>query len=181
MSTPIERMKKILALARRGVGGEKVTAEAMLAKLLAKYSMTIADLESEAQPVERREFKYSTEFERRLLSQIVASVLGTRSIAAWRRRGKKVVQFELTALQYAEVDVRYNAYRAPLRKELDKAATRVYAAFVQANDLGVGTDDDDDVQAPDMDWDELEAILALTRTIRPTPIRRQIAQEGAAA
>jgi len=181
MSTPIDRMKKILALARRGVGGEKETAQAMLEKLLAKYGMTVTDLESESQPATLREFKYSTEFERRLLSQIVACVLGTRSFAAWRLRGKKILKFELTALQYAEVDVRYNAYRSPLRKELDKATSRVYSAFVQANDLGVSTDENDDTPPPDMDWDELEAIMALTRTMRPTPIHRQIVQEGAAA
>lgn len=174
VATPVERMKKILALARRGIGGEKTTAEAMLQKLLAKYSMTVADLENEAQPIEKREFKYATEYDRRLLSQIVASVLETRSLTSWRRRGKKIILYELTALQYAEVDVRYNAYRGALRKELDKASGRVYAAFVQANDLGVGRDDDDDSLPPDIDLAELEAIVALMRTMEPTPIYRQL-------
>jgi len=180
MSTPIERMKKILALARRGVGGEKVTAEAMLAKLLAKYSMTIADLESEAQPARRREFTYSTAFDRRLLSQIVASVLCTRSLSSWRRPGEKAVFFELTALQFAEVDVRYTAYRKALAKELKKSTERVYMAFIQTNDLGVAPSDG----YPDdsgMDLDELAAIMGLMGAMRPTPIHRQIAQEGATA
>lgn len=179
MSTPIERMKKILALARRGVGGEKATAEAMLEKLLAKYDMSIADLDGDAGLAQRREFKYSTEFDRKLLSQIVASVLGTRSLTSWRRRGKKQVGFDLTTLQFAEVDVRYSAYRGALRKELEKATGRVYAAFVQANNLGVSAGDDDE-PADDMDLDELHAILGLMQAMRPTPIHRQIAQGVAA-
>jgi hypothetical protein len=167
-------MKKILALARRGVGGEKATAEAMLQKLLAKYSMTVADLESEAQPVTRREFKYATEYERRLLAQIVAFVLGTRTPDLWRRRGKKILFAELTALQFAEVDVRYTSYRAALRKELDKATERVFSAFIHSNDLGVASNDDD-AGASDVDMAELAAIMALMQTMRPIPIHRQIA------
>jgi hypothetical protein len=80
--------------------------------------------------------------------------------------------FDLTALQYAEVDVRYTAMRVTLRKELDKAASRVYSAFIHTNNLGVNTGDD---EGPGMDMDELAAIMALMQTMRPTPIHRQIA------
>lgn len=169
-------MKKILALARRGVGGEKSTAEAMLARLLAKYGMTVEDLDDEAQPRVQREFKYATEFERRLLVQIVAYVLGTRSVEIWRRRGKKALVFELTALQFAEVDVRYTAYRGALRKEMDKTTERVFSAFIHSNSLGVSSGDDD-TDSPDMDMGELAAIMGLMQAMRPTPIHRQL--EGA--
>lgn len=178
-TTPIERMKKILALARRGVGGEKTTAEAMLNKLLDKYGMTITDLEGGDQVAVRREFKYTTEYDRRLVRQIAAFVLGTRSFTSWKRAGKKIMLFELTSLQYAEVDIRYTAYRGQLRKELAKASDRVYSAFIHTNDLGVDRSDDDE-QPTDMDLAELEAILGLMSTMRPIPIHRQIEQERAA-
>lgn len=174
MSTPIERMKKILALARRGVGGEKVTAEAMLAKLLDKYGMTVEDLEGEQHAIERHWFTYRTEIERKLLVQIVANVLNSSAITRWKRRGKRMIGFDLTAFQHAEVDVRYEAYRKPLQKELEKATSRIYSAFVQANDLGVDRSDDDDHPRPEVDMDELMAIMALMRTMKPTPVHRQL-------
>jgi hypothetical protein len=146
----------------------------MLSKLLAKYSMTIEDLENEAQPVTRREFKYTTEYERRLLAQVIARVLGTMKPDIWRRRGKKALLIDLTALQFAEVDVRYTAYRDALRKELRKATERVLAAFIHSNDLGVASNDNGGPEAP-YDMDELAAIMALMQTMRPTPIHRQIA------
>lgn len=180
MSSPIERMKKILALARRGVGGEKETAQAMLAKLLAKYEMSIEDLETDTQPAALREFKFATEHERRLLHQVIARVLGTRSPEVWRRRGKKILIADLTPLQFAEVDVRYTAYRTALRKELSKATERVLLAFIHSNDLGVASSDDDESVEP-RDLDELAAIMALMQTIRPTPIHRQISRSGGAA
>jgi hypothetical protein len=174
-------MKKILALARRGVGGEKATAEAMLAKLLARYGMTVADLDGDEQKAERHFFTYRTDTERRLLIQIVANITGANSIHHWKRKGKRVIGFELTTLQYAEVDVRYEAYRGPLQAELNKTTNRVYAAFVQANDLGVSrTNEDDDSDRPPTDLDELMAVMALMQTMRPVPIHRQIEREAAA-
>lgn len=173
MNTPIERMKKILALARRGEGGEKTTAEAMLQRLLDKYGMTIADLDDSEQPVERREFKYTTEIERRLLTQIVASVLQTRNVFAWKHRNKKIRSYELTALQYAEVDVCYTACRVALKKELAKATERLYMAFVQTNDLGV-SDPNQEPTGSGLDLDELAAIMALMATMKPTPVHRQL-------
>lgn len=178
MSAPVERMKKILALARRGVGGEKTTAEAMLARLMTKYGMTLADLENEAQPVARREFKYASEFDRKLLVQIVASVMGTAHFDVWRRRGRKALLFDLTALQFAEVDVRLAAYRPVLRRELVKATQRVFSAFVHANNL-VNYDSGSADDAP-VDMDEIEAIVALMRTMKPTPIHQQIEHEATA-
>lgn len=172
-NTPIERMKKILALARRGVDGEKVTAEAMLAKLLAKYKMTIEDLEGEVHPTARYKFTFKTKMEARLLVQIVASVLNTNSVNYWKHGQKKLRSFELTALQHAEVDVRYTAYRVALQKELDKAADRLYQAFIQANHLGVRSERDDG-EPPNIDMDELQAIMALMATMKPTPIHRQL-------
>jgi hypothetical protein len=168
-------MQKILALARRGVGGEKETAEAMLAKLLAKYGLTVADLENESQPVEKRWFSYQTEADKKLLIQIVASVTEQSAVRYSTYRGQRKIGFTLTALQFADVDVRYTAFRAALRKELEKATARVYAAFVYANDLGVARDDDDDGQRLGMDMEELAAIMALMRTMKPTPVHRQLA------
>lgn len=183
MSTPVERMKKILALARRGVGGEQATAQAMLAKLLTKYGMTVDDLEGEAHPAERRFFTYRSDIERKLLIQIVANIIGAAGVHHWKRKGKRMIGFQLTALQFAEVDVRYEAYRKPLLKELEKTTNRVYAAFVHANDLGVssGENDDDDRPAPNMgELAELQAIMALMQTMRPTPIHRQLERQAAA-
>ena len=45
MTEQKERLKKLYALALRGVGGEKEQAQAILDKLLKKYAMTLDDLD----------------------------------------------------------------------------------------------------------------------------------------
>ncbi len=56
MTDQKERLKKLYALAMRGVGGEKETAQAILDKLLKKYAMTIDDLDEEV--IQEYELEY---------------------------------------------------------------------------------------------------------------------------
>lgn len=180
MNAPVERMKKILALARRGVGGEKTTAEAMLARLMCKYSLTIADLDDQALERTRRWFRCRTEADRRLLIQIVAFVLGQKDFDVWKRPGKRDRAVDLSPLEYAEVDVRYEACKPALQAELRKAEKRVFSAFVHANKLGVSAEEDDTRDVGPVDMDELVAIMALMQSMRPVQVHRQIGTRAAA-
>lgn len=171
---PIERMKKILALARRGVGGEKATAESMLQRLMVKYNLTLADLEDQSAERTKHWFKCKNKRERALLQQITAFVLQSREFDFWAARGvpgERAVS--LTRLEFAEVDVRYEACKRALKAELLKAEARVYSAFIQANNLGLAASEDDAPAAP-MDPDELFAIMALMGSMRPVQVHRQI-------
>lgn len=180
MTAPIERMKKILALARRGVGGEKATAEAMLARLMEKYKLTIADLDDRATERTKRWFKCKNETEQRLLLQIASAVLGRRDVSMWKLPGTRERALELSPLEYAEVDVRFEACKPALRAELKKAERRVFLAFVHANDLGVSSDDDDRDSTP-VDMGELAAIMGLMQSMKPVQVHRQITQGEKAA
>lgn len=69
MSNKAELLKKIKALADRGVDGERESAQTLLARLMEQYGISETELEEE-----RREtawFPYSQETERRLLNQII--------------------------------------------------------------------------------------------------------------
>ncbi len=173
-AAPIERMKKILALARRGVGGEKTTAEAMLQRLMSKYNLTLADLEDQAAERVRRWFKCRNKRERALLTQITAFVLQSREFDFWSAKnapGERAVS--LTPLEFAEVDVRYESCKRALKQELQKAEARVYLAFIQANNLGLAPSDG--AEPASMDPDELAAILGLMSGMKPVQVHRQIA------
>lgn len=167
MTAPIERMKKILELARRGVGGEAKTAEAMLQTLLKKYNMTREDLEGEAPAKRFVTLTYRGPHERRLLIQIVGFVTGVSSVRFNEHRVKSELTFEVTALEYAEIDTRFSAYRPALAEALDRALV----AFIHTNELGGKADPS---KAPPPDPDELAALLAMMRAMSPTPVRSQL-------
>lgn len=127
-----ERAAKLLNLARRGVGGERHKAEALLHKILDQYGLTLEDLGADEQPKKMYVFKYKGSHEKALLLQIVAVVLDVRQVASFaRRHARSEIRFELTAFQYAEVDLRYSAYIRDFRKQVDNLLT----AFIQKNHL----------------------------------------------
>lgn len=68
----IDRLKKLRALALRGVGGEKEQAQAILDKLIKKYDVSFDELDEDA--VNEYIFEYHGKEQERLLLQTFAKV-----------------------------------------------------------------------------------------------------------
>lgn len=69
----LELMKKLQALAERGVGGEKEGAQRKLEELMKKYNIEEEDLSDDK--LEDFEFKYRTLFEEKLLRQLFYKIV----------------------------------------------------------------------------------------------------------
>ena len=74
----IQRIKKLQALAERGVGGEKTTAQKKLAKLLKDNGINSLD-ELQKEEYEYTIFSYNGKHEIKLLRQCMYKVMGTKS------------------------------------------------------------------------------------------------------
>ena len=68
-------LNKLKALAERGVGGEKETAQRKLQELMEKYEIDENDLSDDKK--EKYQFKYKNEFEKKLIKQ------RTQVITSW--------------------------------------------------------------------------------------------------
>ena len=71
----LEKLGKVKALADRGEGGEKESAERTLAVLMKRYGITEEDLEDTKATIHW--IRYKTDWERRLLGQLAYMHLGT--------------------------------------------------------------------------------------------------------
>ena len=70
----LEKVKRVQALAERGVDGEKDSAAALLDRLMKQYGISEAEIAEE-----RREiawFRFKTPLERKLLNQVIYTVTG---------------------------------------------------------------------------------------------------------
>ena len=67
-------LKKIRALAERGVGGEAENAEKLLARMMKKYGISEAELDEETRV--RHDFTYHGGEEKKILRQVVYKVTG---------------------------------------------------------------------------------------------------------
>lgn len=124
------KLRKLYALAERGVGGERETAARMLGKLLARHGLTVDDLADEQRVM--RWFPAPTKFEHRLACQILAKVCNTNDVPAYTNKGRrKQIGIEVTPAEAIEFELHYDA----LRKALEEHFQDAFAAFVQANRL----------------------------------------------
>lgn len=124
------KLRKLQALAERGVGGEKETAQRMLEKLLARHGLSVEDLDDERRKI--RWFPAPTKFDARLAGQIMAKVCNTDEPGIYGNKSRpKQVGVEVTPSEAIEFELHYDTLRRALAEHFKDA----FSAFVQANRL----------------------------------------------
>lgn len=168
-----ERLEKLYALAKSGEGGEKVNAQALLERLLAKHNMSIdmlIDIETK-----KYVFSYKTEFEKTLLFRIFSHVREEANLYYFRVQAQKKVALELTVYQYIELEIRREAYMESWKKYLK----RDKAAFIVANGLTFYGGTEADEPKRDEDFAEIEKIVAMCAGVPDPEFRRNLLPGGA--
>lgn len=164
------KLRKLLALAERGVGGEKETAQRMLEKMLARHGLTMDSLVEDQRSLVW--FKFACKNERRLGRQLAAKVLDSRDSAVYGLYASKdrPRQFgvKLSPAEAVEFELLYDVLRKALAAHLETA----YQAFVQANGIFPSSSSDDPLPALS---DEDFAIIAMASVTTPTEVNKRIA------
>lgn len=125
----IEKIKKLQALAERGVGGEKETAKEKLQKMLEKHGIhSLEELEQEE--TEFTLFSYKGEHEKTLLHQCIYKVMtASNKTDYYKRRGtRQKVGIYCTPAQKIEIELEFEFYRNLFNEQLEL----FMQAFIQA-------------------------------------------------
>ena len=126
-----DKLKKLKALAERGVGGERESALKLYHKLLEKYQIDEGEILEER--VTLHWFSYKTEHEEELLTRIFYKVTGSPSYKLYTgnysRRKKRGC--DCTELEAVEIKMLFDFYRAELKRELEG----FLLAFYQGNNI----------------------------------------------
>lgn len=166
------KLRKLQALAERGVGGEKDNAQRMLENLLARHGMTPDDLADERRDI--RWFTTASKFESRLALQILSKICNTSSPDAYRnKQNRKLVGVRVTPAEAIEFELHYDA----LRKALGAHFQDAFSAFIQANRLFPS----DSTDGPEPNVTERDfRVMSMAAAIQPTAVNPRIAcqQEG---
>lgn len=184
MSAPddklMRRISKILALAERGEAGEKETAQAMLANILARHKLTLDDIA--AKPARKwAEVTFSGKHEKLLMCQIIRKVTQQRDFYVKRppkARGRFFV--ELSPAEQVEVEFMFEVMKRALLAEMDK----VVEAFICANSLfgpRAEKNEDDEDDEPEITPERrayLRQVAAMAMGMNRVDVRRAITQEN---
>jgi len=116
-----DRIEKLLALAQRGVGGERVNARRILERELAKRGLTLEDLlEADAaeEPV-REGYSYRSAHDRELLFACIRYVLQRDKVRyQFARKNRTRIFLTLSPAKHAQVAYVYSILRAALKAEI---------------------------------------------------------------
>ncbi|UXA39113.1 DUF2786 domain-containing protein [Pseudomonas juntendi] len=161
------KLRKLQALAERGVGGEKDNAQRMLEKLLARHGLTIDDLADERREI--RWFPAANKFESRLALQILSKICNTSSPDVYRHKQKpKLVGVRVTPAEAIEFELHYDA----LRKALGDHFQDAFSAFIQVNRLfPSNSGEEPEANVTERDF----RVMSMAAAIQPTAVNPRIA------
>lgn len=129
----LEKLMKVKALAERGEGGERESAERTLASMMERYGISNDDLEDSR--VSTHWIRYKTTWEKKLLHQLAYMYLGEGHsfgcVGTYTGRSRKKVGIECTPAQYIEIEADFAFYSAVMEEEMGI----FYSAFLQKNHL----------------------------------------------
>ncbi len=142
----LARLRKVKSLAEHGADGERESALALYEKLKRLYDVSDSDV---VEPVLLDcGFRYRTVFEKRLLMQVIYSVVGNAEI--WEDVKHKSILVHCTATEEMDIRLSYSVYKPALEKSLNDA----FLAFVMVNDVYPG----EDVRCPSTDVPDMSSM-----------------------
>ena len=156
-----ELIKKIKALADRGIGGEKQNAQKLLKKLMAKYDIKEEDISEDC--IKEFDVKVPKFFKSlELASQILYSIVGDKlhnGEGMFKWKGTSKVFIRCTTAEFLEFEAKFNFYFYHFKKEIE----RFYSAFIQANMLFPSFSESSDKELTEEDFKMLRLAGTLER------------------
>ena len=165
-----QRMLKLLALARQGVGGEAANAQRFLQKLLDKHGMTMADLEDGEQPKVLTAFTWKTDEEHAILVAVICRALNAHDFEFYKLGKRKGFEVELTVAQRVEVELSMAAYMPEFKRQQDL----MFTAFLHKNRIYPDVKAQTSEPAKPPSKEDLQAIIAMMQGMRHTPVHKAI-------
>lgn len=163
------RLLKLMALAERGIGGERENAKAALEAALAKHGLKLEDLFDGVQ--KRADFAYRGDFERRLLVQVLATVCG-HGVTIYRSRlARGMLAVMVTDEQCVEIEMLWTRHRKNLKSELDL----FFSAYVHRQKLFPkdGPQHEAEIMTAE-EQERLYRMMAMMQGIERVIVRKQI-------
>ena len=115
-----EKITKVYELVKRGIAGERQSAEKMLKKLLEKYNISEAELNSIDE--KKYYFKYASNLDEWLLMQLTKYFFKEKEYKLYRvkNRGVKEIAIQMPYLDWVTLDSAYGYFKPHLNQQWRK-------------------------------------------------------------
>jgi CRP-like cAMP-binding protein len=161
----MEKLKKLKALADRGIGGEKDNAAKLLAKMCEKYGISLEDVSGE-DAMEMHWFVHKQgDLYKRLMNQVMYRVFDDNR-PIYKRGQERILGAYCTAAEAVEVEMDYDFYLKALKEDMK----RLYSMFIQKNKIFPPTFKSDAPDTTEITDEDIAMYNGLTRHSRTLQI-----------
>ena len=172
-----EKLKKLLALAERGVQGEAKNARRLLEKLCNEYGISIDEL------LDENQVKYyffdvgrnKTQVD--LFSQCYYKVANA-SRMSYKQVSRSRIAVEMTAIQYAELVSLFEWHKANFNKDLEDMKHNILIAYCRKHHLYGDIDSDDSRELTVEEKERLVKILFMQESLNDNQYHKLLEQGG---
>lgn len=169
MDKKIEILKKLKALADRGIGGEKENAELLLKKYMKKYNISEKELNKDEE--KKVYITLKNEIELKLASQILYAFFNNSPLYKHKEKGKRAKYYTiLTTSQEIEFRYMYSIYLESFKKQ----ELIFYRAFISKNNIFPKDVNTDMNEVSDEEREEMIKASMMQNGIEITQIRKCI-------
>lgn len=155
----LELLKKLKALAERGVGGEKEGAQKKLEQLMKKYGIEDANFSEDKE--EDHDFRYHDEFEKKILRQLFYKIVPDfQSRTYFYRHGrgsKSTYGIRCTKAQALQIRIEYDFYCELWKEEADF----FMSAFIQKHRIFAIPKNKDDIDTTEISKADIMRMLSM--------------------
>lgn len=172
MENIIDRLKKIQELARRGEKHEAAVAKKMLEGQLAKYNLTLADINENTR--KKRSFKSSNNTQAVLFLCVMTIVGGKRISEMYYIRSKPNVNYiDVTDVEYFDILQLYEFHKRQFTKEA-KANKKAFELAYQRKHNLFPTTDTEELSRNKWSDEEWLRIHLIINSLEDIQFRKQI-------
>lgn len=171
------KLKKLLALAERGVQGEADNARKLLEKLCKEYGVSMEELLDENQ-LKRYYFDIGRNaLYKDLFVQCYCKVSQKYSLSFYKESRSKI-SVEMTALQYAELVSLFEWHKANFNKDLEDMKKNILLAYCRKHHLYSDIKPENDRELTDDERKRLIKIMFMQESLNDNQYHKLLEQVG---
>lgn len=171
------KLKKLLALAERGVQGEAENARKLFEKLCKEYGVSMEELLDENQVKYYRFDIGRNAIYKELFVQCYCKVVQKNSLSFWRA-SRSQIEVEMTAFQYAELMSLFEWHKANFNKDLEDMKQNILLAYCRKHHLYSDVKPDNDRELTADERERLIKIMFMQESLNDNQYHKLLEQGG---
>ena len=170
-----DKMKKLLALAERGVQGEAENARRLLENLCKEYGVSMKEL------LDENQVKYycfnigRNAIYKSLFVQCYCKTVQKGSLD-YRQVSRSQIEVEMTALQYAELVSLFEWHKANFDKDLEDIKKNILLAYCRKHHLYRDVNPENDIELTEDELKRLVKIMFIQESLNDNQYHKLLGQ-----